>query len=68
MSKIKKRVLIIVGIILVLIAAMFAAATAIVAVNMNKEFGRGDYPDARLTLDYYYDHFSDRYPREDVRC
>ncbi len=66
-SKIKKRVLLIVGIIVALIAAMFAAATAVVAVNMNKEFGRADYPDARFTLDYYYEHFSEQYPREEVR-
>jgi len=67
MSKIKKRVLMIAGIVVALIAAMFAAATAIVAVNMDKQFGRGDYPDARLSLDYYYDHYSDWYPREEVR-
>ncbi len=67
MSKVKKRVLIIVGIVLAVIAGLFAAATAIVADNMNKEFGRGDYPDARLSLDYYYDHYKDRYPREEVR-
>ncbi len=67
LTKIKKRVLLIVGIVVALIAAMFAAATAVVAVNMNKEFGRGDYPDARLTLDYYYDHYKGRYPREEVR-
>lgn len=67
MSKIKKRVLIILGIILALIAAVFAAATVVVAVNMDKEFGRGDYPDARLSLDYFYEHYSEQYPREEVR-
>lgn len=66
-SKIKKRILIIVGIMLALIAAMFAAATVVVAVNMNKEFGRGDYPDTRFTLDYYYDYYREDYPREEVR-
>lgn len=67
-SKVKKRVLIIVGIILALIAALFAAATVVVSINMNKEFGRGDYPsDTRFTLDYYYEHYSERYPREEVR-
>lgn len=67
MSKIKKRVLIIVGIVLAVIAGLFTAATVIVADNMNKQFGRSDYSDSRLTLDYHYDHYSDRYPREEVR-
>lgn len=67
MSKVKKRVLIITGIVLAVIAGLFAAATAVVADNMNKEFGRGDYTDSRLTLDYHYEHYSGQYPREEVR-
>lgn len=58
-----KIALIITAAVIVLI---FAAATAVVAVNMDRNFGRGDYPDARFTLDLYYDHYRDEQPREEV--
>lgn len=66
MSKIKKRVLIIALTLLILIAALFTAATVITAVNMDENFDRADYPDTRLTLDYYYDHYEADYPRTEV--
>lgn len=66
MSKIKKRVLIIALTVLVLIAALFTAATVVVSVNMDANFGRGDYSDPRFTLDYYYEHYKADYPRVEV--
>lgn len=65
----KRRVnkpLIAVIIVLAVLVSVFAATTVIVAVNMDDNFGRGDYPDTRLTLDLLYDHYSDERPREEV--
>ncbi len=66
MSKVKKRVLIIALTVLILFAALFAAATVVTAVNMDANFGRGEYPDTRFTLDYYYEHYEADYPRTEV--
>lgn len=66
MSKTKKRVLIIALTVLILFVGLFASATVITAVNMDANFGRGDYPDTRFTLDYYYDHYEADYPRVEV--
>lgn len=66
MSKVKKRILIIGTAALILLIGMFTAATVITAVNMDANFGRGDYPDPRLTLDYLYKHYEADYPRVEV--
>lgn len=66
MSKRKKRVLITALAILVFVAAIFTAATIITAVNMDANFGRGEYPDPRFTLDYLYEHYAAEYPRVEV--
>lgn len=66
MSKIKKRVLIIALTVVILLAALFTAATVITAVNMDANFGRGEYPDPRFTLDYFYEHYKADYPRVEV--
>lgn len=66
MSKTKKRILIIGITILILLVGLFTAATVITAVNMDANFGRGDYPDPRLTLDYFYEHYKADYPRVEV--
>lgn len=66
MSKTKKRVLIIALSIFILLAVLFTVATVITAVSMDENFGRGDYPDTRLTLDYYYEHYQADYPRTEV--
>lgn len=45
--------------ILIILAAYLATAYII-----RGQFGRGDYPDRRLTTWYWYDDFADSYPRE----
>lgn len=51
---------------MILLIAIFTAATIITAINMDANFGRGDYPDPRLTLDYFYEHYEADYPRVEV--
>lgn len=66
MSKAKKRILIIGITVLILLIGIFTVATVITAVNMDANFGRGDYPDPRLDLDYFYEHYEADYPRVEV--
>lgn len=66
MNKRKKRVLIIALAVLMLLTVLFTAATVITAVNMDANFGRGEYPDPRFTLDYFYEHYAADYPRVEV--
>ena len=57
------RITVIVSAALVL---LFAAATIVVSVNMNKQFGRGDYTPQQFTANYYYEHYENDYPRVNV--
>lgn len=38
----------------------------ITCVEMNKNFGRGDYPENRFVATYFYDHYENDYPRQEV--
>ncbi len=66
MSKRKKRVLIIALVIFTALVLIFTAATIVTAVNMDANFGRGEYPDQRFTPDYLYEHYEEDYPRVEV--
>lgn len=67
MAKSKKNKL---KIVLIIVAALliviFAAGMIVTSVMMADNFSRGDYSDQRFTVDYYYGHYQDEYPRTEV--
>ena len=65
-KKSSHRAIKIVAIVLAAVILLFVAMTIVVAVNMNKMFGRYDYDNPRFTLDYYYEHYEADYPRKSV--
>ena len=62
-----KKALKITGIVfLILLIISFIIGYFITSGEMKKNFGRGDYPDPKLTLTWFYDHYENDYPREEV--
>ena len=62
-----KKVLKITSIVLaILLIISFAVGYYITSSEMKKNFGRGDYPDPKITLTWFYDHYENDYPREEV--
>jgi len=49
-----------------LIVVVFTAGMIVTSVMMGDNFSRGDYPDQRFTVDYYYAHYQAGYPREEI--
>lgn len=62
-TKVKKRILLV---ITLLIFVSIVVGYIITCVEMNKNFGRGDYPERRFAATYFYDHYENDYPRQDV--
>lgn len=48
------------------IIIIFAAGMTVTSYLMGQNFSRGDYADPRYTTNYYYEHYSDDYPRTEV--
>lgn len=65
-KKTRLRWLKIAAIVLAALVLLFTAATIVVTVLMNKKFGRADYLPQEVSADYFYAHFEDDYPRENV--
>lgn len=65
-TKPKRLALRITVIVLSALVLLFAAATIVVSVNMNEQFGRGDYTPQQFTNNYYYEHYENDYPRVNV--
>lgn len=65
-TKPKRLALRITVIVLAALVLLFAAATIVVSVNMNEQFGRGDYTPQQFTHNYYYEHYENDYPRVNV--
>lgn len=65
-TKPKRLALRITVIVLSALVLLFAAATIVVSVNMNEQFGRGDYTPQQFTHNYYYEHYENDYPRVNV--
>lgn len=65
-KKSRKKALIICAVVLAAIILLFTAATIVVSVNMDKNFGRGDYEPQELSFYYFYPKYESRYPRENV--
>lgn len=65
-TKPKRLALRITVIVLAALVLLFAAATIVVSVNMNEQFGRGDYTPQQFTNNYYYEHYESDYPRVNV--
>lgn len=63
MKKVLKRTAIVLVILLII---LFAVGYYITSSEMKKNFGRGDYPDPKITLTWFYDHYENDYPREEV--
>ena len=63
MKKVLKRTAIVLVILLII---AFAVGYYITSSEMKKNFGRGDYPDPKITLTWFYDHYENDYPREEV--
>ena len=63
MKKVLKRTAIVLAVLLII---SFAVGYYITASEMKKNFGRGDYPDPKITLTWFYDHYENDYPREEV--
>ncbi len=62
-----KKILKITSIVLVLFLIIsFIIGYFITSSEMKKNFGRGDYPDPKLTVTWFYDHYENDYPREEV--
>lgn len=61
-SKLKVALIIIAAVLVV----TFTAGMIVTSMLMDKNFSRGDYTDARFTIDYYYKHYENNYPREEV--
>ena len=62
-----KKILKITSIVLVLFLIIsFIIGYYITSSEMKKNFGRGDYPDPNLTVTWFYDHYENDYPREEV--
>ncbi len=53
-------------IIIIALIAAFIVGYYITSKEMDKKFYRVEYPDASLDPDYHYDHYKDKYPREEV--
>ena len=67
MAKQKKRGIKIALIIAAaLLVVIFATGMIVTSVLMGENFSRGDYPEQRFTIDYYYEHYKADYPREEV--
>lgn len=63
----KKKVIKISAVILVLLLiAGCITGFVITKKEMDKNFGRGDYPDRRFTAAWFYDHYEPEYPRQEV--
>ena len=63
-SKRVKRIIIIIIVLFFIISCV--VGYIITCVEMNKNFGRGDYPDRRYTAKYFYDHYENDYPRREI--
>lgn len=63
MKKVLKRTAIVLAVLLII---SFAVGYYITSSEMKKNFGRGDYPDPKITLTWFYDHYENDYPREEV--
>ena len=63
MKKALKRTALILAIFLIV---SFIIGYIITANEMKKNFGRGEYPDKNLTATWFYDHYENDYPREEV--
>lgn len=66
-SKSKYRAVKITAIVIAaVLVVLFAAATVIVSINMDKKFGRADYYPEESSVEYLYSHYESEYPRENV--
>ena len=63
-TKSKKRKIL--AAIVLFIVISIIVAFIITCVEMNKNFGRGDYPEKRFAATYFYDHYENDYPRQEV--
>lgn len=63
-KKSKKRAILI--FIALFIVISIVVGYVITCVEMNKNFGRGDYPEKRFAATYFYDHYENDYPRQEV--
>ncbi|SHM45794.1 alpha/beta fold hydrolase [Ruminococcus flavefaciens] len=63
MKKVIKRIAVI---FVVFLIVTFIIAYVITSKEMSKNFGRGEYPEKRLTATWMYDHYEKDYPREEV--
>ncbi|SEH42464.1 Alpha/beta hydrolase family protein [Ruminococcus flavefaciens] len=63
MKKVLKRVFIALFLFLII---SFVIAYIITSKEMSKSFGRGDYPDRNKAATWFYDHYENEYPREEV--
>lgn len=63
MKKRKRRIL---SVVSLLIVAFFLIGYCITATEMRKSFGRGEYPERRFSATYFYDHYQEDYPREEI--
>lgn len=60
----KKRIILVVIVLLLVISIVIGYI--ITCIEMNKNFGRGDYPERRFSAAYFYDHYENDYPRQEV--
>ena len=60
----RKRCILIVFIVLLLLLIGMCITTAVI---MRQNFGRGDYPDPKLSTFHRYERFAEAYPRENVQ-
>ena len=66
-KKQKRRAALVIAIVIAaVIVAVFAVATVVVSVNMDKKFGRADYYPEASSVEYLYSHYENEYPRENV--
>ncbi|MGN0616012.1 alpha/beta hydrolase family protein [Ruminococcus flavefaciens] len=63
-KKSKKRAILIFIALFIIISIV--VGYVITCVEMNKNFGRGDYPEKRFAATYFYDHYENDYPRQEV--
>lgn len=63
MKKVLKRT---VAALLIFLIVSFVIAYVITSKEMAKSFGRGDYPDENKSATWFYDHYENEYPREEV--
>ena len=52
--------------LVILILSYFVVGYIITSKEMAKNFGRGDYPDKSKSATWFYEHYENEYPREEV--